>query len=531
MQTYFISYKTFVSLIFNTIFYDIKTVLYTIIALILTIINSTFQIIIIGKTAIALENQTKDAINDFIVFIIIQTFILSIHFTFKTIYLNIINISVESKYLKYNICLPYFKYDSFSQFKIAQRANRQSISIKKAVEIIVFDFISTLIQIILSFHFFYEFFVRQIFLILFFEILIILISTIIIVKYSRKYKQKIVVNEEDFISEINDICKNFILVKLSNENDKNRINNIYNSVIRLIYFSLKSYASEVVHICLFSLQFIIFTKFKDSVKITQTFLIKYLNFVFKVKDMVQHIFDFENLAMELNEMILERNESKEKQKFEIKNKIVFNKNNVFINKKVVLQNMCFELKLGEVYCVTGQNGSGKSTFFKFLLGLYIHDNKVLVDDIEINLYESDVQKSIGYCPSNPYYFEGSIYSNIKDVNDSIEDVIETTKKYGLHDFFLKLKDGYETIMNEQMDKGILQIVNLMKALNKKCKIVLLDEAFTYIDLNITIFLIDRILENVDNKIILTIIHNSKLKEKFSKTIEINNENVLVKMNN
>ena len=51
----------------------------------------------------------------------------------------------------------------------------------------------------------------------------------------------------------------------------------------------------------------------------------------------------------------------------------------FFGNIIALQNITTSVKAGEVTCVLGDNGAGKSTFIKILAGVHHHDDGELPD--------------------------------------------------------------------------------------------------------------------------------------------------------
>ncbi len=51
----------------------------------------------------------------------------------------------------------------------------------------------------------------------------------------------------------------------------------------------------------------------------------------------------------------------------------------FFGNIIALQNITTSVKAGEVTCVLGDNGAGKSTFIKILAGVHHHDDGRLLD--------------------------------------------------------------------------------------------------------------------------------------------------------
>lgn len=74
-----------------------------------------------------------------------------------------------------------------------------------------------------------------------------------------------------------------------------------------------------------------------------------------------------------------------------------------------------ELAAGESYVLTGENGSGKSTFLRVLAGLERADVDVCRFDgrpVELQKYPAWLRQEVIYVHQHPYLFRGSIADNI-----------------------------------------------------------------------------------------------------------------------
>ena len=72
------------------------------------------------------------------------------------------------------------------------------------------------------------------------------------------------------------------------------------------------------------------------------------------------------------------------------------------NKKQVINGMNLTLDEGELLCVLGRNGAGKSTFFSCLLGLLKpYEGSILLEGKELkSLKEKDIASVVGFVPQN-----------------------------------------------------------------------------------------------------------------------------------
>jgi ribose transport system ATP-binding protein len=62
----------------------------------------------------------------------------------------------------------------------------------------------------------------------------------------------------------------------------------------------------------------------------------------------------------------------------------------------VFDHVSFDLYAGEIHCLVGENGAGKSTFIKIISGVYVPDSgRLFIDGEEIKNYHPDVSKKMG----------------------------------------------------------------------------------------------------------------------------------------
>ena len=74
-----------------------------------------------------------------------------------------------------------------------------------------------------------------------------------------------------------------------------------------------------------------------------------------------------------------------------------------IDEKLIIKNVNFEIKKGDILGIIGETGSGKTTFVDLLIGLLEpYDGKILTDGKNISSNKSQWFKKIGYVPQNIY---------------------------------------------------------------------------------------------------------------------------------
>jgi ATP-binding cassette subfamily B protein len=160
----------------------------------------------------------------------------------------------------------------------------------------------------------------------------------------------------------------------------------------------------------------------------------------------------------------------------------------YINQDYVLKNISFEVKAGQTLAIVGATGSGKSTIINIINRFYdFEKGKVIIDGHDINEYElSYLRSNIGLVLQDVFLFSGSVLDNItlRDETITREQVIETAKMVGAHDFIMRLPGGYDYNVMERgatLSMGQRQLISFIRALVFNPSILILDEATSSID--------------------------------------------------
>ena len=202
-------------------------------------------------------------------------------------------------------------------------------------------------------------------------------------------------------------------------------------------------------------------------------------------------------------------EKKSKLKFE-SNISLNNLSFSFNSSSKIYDDLNINFHKNKIYGFKGGSGSGKSTFINLLTGLLKPTSgKILVDGVDINENIFDWQNKIAYVPQDLFLLDDAIVDNIafgtnKDEID--QDLVkEVLDQSGLKTFIDQLRDGMDTIVGEKGVKisgGQKQRIGLARALYKKPKILVLDEATNSLDKNIEKSILDSLVKLDDITIFL-----------------------------
>jgi ATP-binding cassette subfamily B protein len=154
----------------------------------------------------------------------------------------------------------------------------------------------------------------------------------------------------------------------------------------------------------------------------------------------------------------------------------------------ILRGVDFTIPAGGRLAIVGPTGAGKSTIARLLFRFYdVTEGRVMVDGIDVrDLTQTSLRAAIGVVPQDTVLFNDSIRYNIAYGRpDATEAEIEQAARLAqIHDFVLRLPDGYETRVGERglkLSGGEKQRVAIARTLLKDPRILILDEATSALD--------------------------------------------------
>ncbi len=162
----------------------------------------------------------------------------------------------------------------------------------------------------------------------------------------------------------------------------------------------------------------------------------------------------------------------------------------YLKGEEVLRGISLEVKAGQTIAIVGATGAGKSTIINLLSRFYeIDEGEILVDGVNIkDITLASLREEIAVVLQDVFLFADSILNNITLNNPEItrEEVIESAKKIGVHDFISSLPGGYDYNVKERgvmLSSGQRQLISFLRAYVSKPSILILDEATSSVDTN------------------------------------------------
>lgn len=181
--------------------------------------------------------------------------------------------------------------------------------------------------------------------------------------------------------------------------------------------------------------------------------------------------------------------------------------------KVLMNDVSFTAKSGNMIAIVGPTGAGKTTLVNLLMRFYDLDSGVIqLDGIETDtITKSSLRKMFGMVLQDSWLFTGTIAENIsygkKDATR--EEIIEASKKAQADHFISTLPNGYDTIISndeELLSQGQKQLLTIARVFLSNPSIVILDEATSSVDTRTELKIQQAIKEVLVNRTSFVIAH-------------------------
>lgn len=153
-----------------------------------------------------------------------------------------------------------------------------------------------------------------------------------------------------------------------------------------------------------------------------------------------------------------------------------------------LEEVSFEVNMGETIAFVGPSGSGKTTLVKLLVGLYPPQQGVVsyngISSANIDLDE--LRAGIGFVTQDTQLFAGSIRENLLFAapNATDEACLDALNRAACHNLMARAEQGLDSVIGEggvKVSGGEKQRLSIARALLRKPKLLVFDEATSALD--------------------------------------------------
>lgn len=158
------------------------------------------------------------------------------------------------------------------------------------------------------------------------------------------------------------------------------------------------------------------------------------------------------------------------------------------DRDLVLDDVSFDIKPGEMVALVGKSGGGKSTLATLIQRFYdVESGSIQLDGTDIRDYKlANLRKHISLVSQNLVLFNDTIRNNIAyGSNDHSEaDILDAIGKAHALEFIQQQPQGLDTVIGDsgmQLSGGQRQRIAIARAFLKNAPILILDEATSALD--------------------------------------------------
>ena len=153
-----------------------------------------------------------------------------------------------------------------------------------------------------------------------------------------------------------------------------------------------------------------------------------------------------------------------------------------------IDNISFQVSLGDTIAFVGPSGSGKSTLLKLLVGLYrpLSGTIFFNDEPAVNIRYNQLRRQMGFVTQDTQLFAGTIKDNLRFVKADAtdEELLDSLRKASASKLIARSSHGLNTLLGEngmKLSGGEKQRISIARSLLRNPKLLIFDEATSALD--------------------------------------------------
>ena len=192
------------------------------------------------------------------------------------------------------------------------------------------------------------------------------------------------------------------------------------------------------------------------------------------------------------------------------------------NDEFVLKNISFSINNNQLIGICGTVHSGKSTLLAPLSGIYNYQGSIKLLGIELkDIKDLKYNNFISYAPNQVEIFNDTVKYNISFEDKDVSKEMQMT--------YLDREINEDDILshsNSNLSGGQQKRLMVARCLYSNAKLMLFDDPFNAIDIDMGIKIIDNIKNNYQNSIVIIVNNQNEILKKMDKIIFLNKKGYL-----
>ncbi len=185
----------------------------------------------------------------------------------------------------------------------------------------------------------------------------------------------------------------------------------------------------------------------------------------------------------------------------------------YVPERTIIKDFSLTAPHGSLIAIVGPTGAGKTTIINLLMRFYdVNSGSITIDDKSIyGMTRESLRGAYTMVLQDTWLFSGSIMENIAYANENAtkEDAIAAAKAAHIHNFIMRLPNGYDTILSDNgtsISKGQKQLMTIARAMLLDSHMLILDEATSNVDTRTEMIIQSAMRELMRNRTCFVIAH-------------------------
>lgn len=185
----------------------------------------------------------------------------------------------------------------------------------------------------------------------------------------------------------------------------------------------------------------------------------------------------------------------------------------YVPQRTIIKDFNLFAPHGGLIAIVGPTGAGKTTIINLLMRFYdVNSGSITIDGNSIyDVTRQSLRSAYTMVLQDTWLFHGTIFDNIAYAreNATMDEVVAAAKAAHIHNYIMRLPDGYNTVLSDNgtsISKGQKQLMTIARAMLLDSHMLILDEATSNVDTRTEMIIQSAMRDLMRNKTCFVIAH-------------------------